>query len=60
MLSPAKVYLARLREPKADEFTVVSDSSAPSMAIGYGAVLVDREGPFAEVSSGFMADAPNA
>ena len=39
---------------------VVSDGSAPSTAIGYGAVLVDREGPFAEVSSGFIADAPNA
>ena len=59
MLSPAKVHLARLREPRGDEFTVVSDGSAPSTAIGYGAVLVDREGPFAEVSSRFFADAPN-
>ena len=59
-LSPAKVHLAWLREPKGDEFTVVSDGSAPGMAIGYGAVLVDREGPFVEVSSGFMADTPTA
>ena len=33
---------------------------APGVAIGYGAVLVDGVGPFAEVSSGFVADAPNA
>ena len=59
-MSPAKVHLTQLREPKGDECTVVSDGSAPSTAIGYGAVLVDSEGPFAEVSSGFVADAPNA
>ena len=59
-LSPAKVHLTQLREPEGDEYTVVSDGSALGKATGYGAVLVDRIGPFAEVSSGFMADAPNA
>ena len=33
---------------------------APGAAIGYRAVLVDGVGPFAELSLGFMADAPNA
>ena len=59
-LSPAKVHLTQARAPEGDEFTVVSDSSALEKAAGYGAVLVDRIGPFAEVCSGFMADAPNA
>ena len=59
-LSPAKVHLTQVRAPEGDEFTVVSDGSAPGKAAGYGAVLVDRAGPFAEVCSGFMADAPNA
>ena len=59
-LSPAKIHLALLREPQGSKFTVVSDGSAPCTAIGYGAVLVDSGGHFAEVSSGFVADAPNA
>ena len=58
-LSPVKVHLTQVRVPEGDEYTVVSDGSAPDKATGYGAVLVDRVGPFAEVSSGFMADAPN-
>ena len=59
-MSPAKIHILLRREPQGSEFTVVSDGSAPGTAIGYGAVLVDSGGPFAEVSSGFVADAPNA
>ena len=59
-VSLAKIHINTQREPQGSDFTVVSDGWAPGKAIGYGAVLVDGEGPFAEVSSRFVADAPHA
>ena len=49
-----------IREPAGTELTFVSDGSSVPGRMGLGAVMVDAEGVFAELKSGFMVDQQNA